>query len=302
MPGKIFNSEGVGSEVDGAQSIVYAVNNGADIISIAWGEPTIFQLEADALNYAYSHGVVAVAAAGNDIYEKIYPAGYDTVIAVASTDNTDSRPWWSNYGSWVDIAAPGDDLYTTTLDDNYNYFDGTSYSAPLVAGLAGLILSRDPVLSPEEVKSIICDNVDPYDSEEYIGTGRINAYKALSAVNSPPDTPSITGPSSGTPGTEYSYTFVAVDPNGDDVSYYIDWGDGSTSEWTALGSSGEDVELAHTWDAEGDYTIKAKAKDEYDAESDWGELTVSMPKPKTINPLFLRSIECSPLLARLLIL
>lgn len=120
-------------------------------------------------------------------------------------------------------------------------------------------------------------------------------------LNDPPNTPIIRGRTSGKPGTEYAYTFVAVDPEGDDVSYYIDWGDGNSSGWTRYRESGNELSSSHIWDEEGLYTIKAKAKDRYNAEGDWGLLEVTMPKSKpATNMLFKKIIACFPVLARLL--
>ena len=95
----------------------------------------------------------------------------------------------------------------------------------------------------------------------------------------PPNAPIIDGPTSGKAGTTYSYTFVSEDPDGDDVKYFIDWGDDNT-EWTDYYNSGEEVTVSHTWSKEGTYEIKAKAKDIYGAESDWGTLPVTMPVNK----------------------
>jgi len=95
--------------------------------------------------------------------------------------------------------------------------------------------------------------------------------------NQPPEAPTITGKTNGKAGTEYEYKFKATDPDGDNVKYYIDWGDG-TEEWTTFHASGEEVTIGHTWTEQGTYTIRAKAKDVYGAESDWGTLKVTMPK------------------------
>jgi len=94
--------------------------------------------------------------------------------------------------------------------------------------------------------------------------------------NLPPNAPSIDGPTSGKAGTAYDYIFTAIDPDGHDVQYYIDWGDGDT-EWTSFAASGTSVTVSHTWDEQGDYTITAKAKDEYGLESNWATLEVEMP-------------------------
>jgi hypothetical protein len=113
-------------------------------------------------------------------------------------------------------------------------------------------------------------------------------------INYPPEKPTITGPSGGKPGTSYNYTFNAVDSNGDQVKYLIDWGDGNTVT-TDLNPSNTDVKVSHTWNAKGTYTIKAKAKDVYNAESDWETLSVSMPRGKILpNQLFLQFLQNHP--------
>jgi len=116
--------------------------------------------------------------------------------------------------------------------------------------------------------------------------------------NTEPDEPSIDGPSSGSPGTTYSFTFSATDPDGsygDKVSYGIDWGDGSGVHWTDYVSSGTEVTKTHSWGSRGSYTIKAKAKDLSGAESDWATLRISMPKNKAcINKPFLNFLTNHP--------
>ncbi|MCJ7572003.1 MAG: PQQ-binding-like beta-propeller repeat protein [Candidatus Thermoplasmatota archaeon] len=125
----------------------------------------------------------------------------------------------------------------------------------------------------------------------YIGgvvNGRIYCFK--DKVNKPPEKPTITGESSGKPGTEYEYKFVSTDPEGDNIEYCIDWGDNTSEVCIGPYVSGVEASAKHTWSEKGDYAIKVKAKDTIGAESDWEILIVSMPKSKTINiPLFLQS-------------
>jgi parallel beta-helix repeat protein len=97
-------------------------------------------------------------------------------------------------------------------------------------------------------------------------------------TNQPPETPTITGPASGIVRQTYEYTFITTDPNGDNIFYYIDWGDTTNSGWIGPYQSSEQVIVSHTWTIRGTYTIKAKAKDVYNAESDWGLLKIKMPK------------------------
>ena len=149
-------------------------------------------------------GVVLVASAGNNGISSdllAYPAAYDHVIAVAATDNNDERAEFSNYGSWVDIAAPGvniislraqgTDMYCwpyyfgETFIPPYDYnailcdASGTSMSCPHVAGIAALILSKDPSLNPKQVRTILRSSAESPNTDTYIGIGRANADYAV---------------------------------------------------------------------------------------------------------------------------
>jgi len=112
--------------------------------------------------------------------------------------------------------------------------------------------------------------------------------KYLLSFNNPPNPPTITGTINGKAGAEYEYSLTTTDPDNDAVQYYIDWGDGTYEDWFGAATA------KHVWSAEDDYTIKAKAKDTYDAESDWTTLEVSMPKNKAINTPFLHFLENHP--------
>jgi subtilisin family serine protease len=201
MPVRIFNNNAEGTVDQAAKGIRYAADNGADVcsMSFAFGKSSILK---DAVDYAYGKGVCLCAAAGNGNGSgKPYPGGFEHVVAVAATNQNDERctpkDWGpgsgSEYGDWVAIAAPGNLIYTTmptyhvVLNDddfkqNYDNYSGTSAATPVVAGVAALLLSKDPSLTPDEVESLLCGNVDPYVSTEYIGTGRLNAQKALTAL------------------------------------------------------------------------------------------------------------------------
>jgi len=206
MPLKIMNDTGWTYYVDIANSIEYAADNGADVISMSLRIYSNKSYIFDAVNYAYGKGVVLVGGVGNEnISDESYPAAYNNVIAVAGTDHNDSRMLYycevcqqyhgSNFGPWVDVAAPALDIFSTMptyhvwfndiyeLEQNYDIMPGgTSFATPHVSGEAALILSKNPSLSPEDIKSRIRKYVDPYDSEEYIGTGRINAHQAIKSA------------------------------------------------------------------------------------------------------------------------
>ena len=110
--------------------------------------------------------------------------------------------------------------------------------------------------------------------------------------NEPPYAPLISGPSSGQAGEEYTYSFSTSDPDGNDVYYYIDWGDGDVLEWVGPYESGEIIELSHTWEEQDTYTISARAKDTWGAIGEWGTLEVEMPVDqlsfKSLNLFFQR--------------
>lgn len=110
-------------------------------------------------------------------------------------------------------------------------------------------------------------------------------------LNDPPNTPSISGPATGTPGVIYLYTFMTTDPNGEDVYYYVDWGDNSNSGWIGPHSSGEQATATHSWSTQGTYTVKVKAKDTCGDESDWGTLDVVMPLDLQGNQLLLKIMQ-----------
>jgi len=188
MPVKVFSENGQSSIGVLYRGINYAVDNGAKIISMSWGYSGDSKLIEDALQNAYSKGVVLVASAGNSNSQiPSAPAKFDYVIGVAATDKNNTRAIFSNYGNWVDVAAPGVDVYSTMptyhvlLNDydctpNYSNMSGTSMSAPCVAGVVGLILSKNPGMKQDEIKTLIQSGVSKVNSNKYIGTGNTNLF------------------------------------------------------------------------------------------------------------------------------
>jgi PKD repeat protein len=116
------------------------------------------------------------------------------------------------------------------------------------------------------------------------------------SLDPPPDEPEIRGQSKGQPGIEYEYSFVSTDFYlVDTITYYIEWGDGTVDEWTKSAPSGEEITASHTWNEQKEYTIRAKARDDLGAESDWGTLHVSMPKNRMVS-IFYNFLEKHPIL------
>ena len=174
---------------DSASAIVYAADNGASIVNMSWGSERRSFVIQDAIDYAYSHGVVLVAAAGNSQKpEAIFPAAYRKVIAVASTEQNQQRFYQSNFGASIDIGAPGNVILSTQINNQYRHLTGTSMASPHVAGVAALLLAKRPTLTHEEIRHILINTTDPVyqeDSDEwderFVGAGTVNAERALLA-------------------------------------------------------------------------------------------------------------------------
>jgi len=122
----------------------------------------------------------------------------------------------------------------------------------------------------------------------------------IAGENLPPDAPTIDGPPSGKTNVEYEYTFVTADSEEDDVSYFVDWDDNTTSDWTDYVTSGTEIILIHSWSEQGTYIVKAKARDALGAESDWSKFEVCIPRNKaSVNSFFLLFLERFPFLEKL---
>lgn len=207
---KVLGDNGSGDYSWIAYGITWAANNGANVINMSLGGKDDSFVLQEAVDYAWSKGVVVVAASGNNgNSSRSYPAYYSNCIAVAATDSSDAKASFSNYGNWVDVAAPGVNIYSTTpnhvnvlhtdngIPFNYGSLNGTSMATPFVAGEAALIWSTSYGTSNRSVRSRIESTSDPV-GKMWLNYSikRINAYNAVaSAAPTPNFSLSATPPS-----------------------------------------------------------------------------------------------------------
>ena len=221
---------------------------------------------------------------------------YDGTIQVAICEKVSSRGWIDTGGQTYTMTfldwAFKDPLSISsggTWSDSMTW-DGSSHGYPTVTPGNTIVIaaayndewhqgySYPPSSNP----------FDAYYVDECV------AAEPGASNNNPPETPTISGPTNGGIDTPLTFTFNSVDPDDDDVEYYIKWGDGYIENWDGPHASGIDVSLIHTYTREKTFTIEAKARDIFGDESGWATFTVTIPRSKNIDSLFLRFLENHP--------
>jgi subtilisin family serine protease len=179
---KAINSQG--QLVNGYQPMIYAAENGAQIINCSWGTFLYSQIEQNIINAVWEEDVLIIASAGaNFNQQEMYPAAYEHVMAVAAIDQNDRLAPFSSFGTWIDICAPGVNIWTTWYD-GFVSVSGTSFASPMVAGLAGLLRAWYPGYTNDEIQQLIEVSADSIDHlnpgfEGLLGAGRINALTCI---------------------------------------------------------------------------------------------------------------------------
>ncbi len=279
---------------DIAEAIDHAVTSGYHVINMSLGGAEFSTLLDNSIKTANQAGVVVVASAGNSYkYETLsYPAAFDGVISVAATDFYDNLASFSNFGPWVDLAAPGVNIFSTyfgcTVPDCYHWLSGTSMASPMVAGAAALIYDvYGGVRSPENRTNVInalLSNADEIGAlgqnmKAWTQNGRLNIYKSYVKAGS------ITPPTNSPPTAEFSYETNALTVNFTNQSTDSD---GSVTTWSwnfGDGGSGSTLQHPiHTYSAGGTYTVKLTVTDDKDATGSISKsLTVSGGSTTTIT-------------------
>jgi hypothetical protein len=189
LPVKVVDGSGFASYSAIAEGIRYATDQGARVINISIAGNTPSSTLQDAINYAWSHNVLVVAAAGNNANDVLqYPAACDHVVAVTAIEPDDSRAPFSSYGNFVALAAPGDNIWTTQTDlaNPYGSWRGTSFASPIVAGTAALAASANASLGNADLVALLeatADDIGMAGYDNSFGYGRVNVLRAVTAAN-----------------------------------------------------------------------------------------------------------------------
>jgi len=200
MPVKVLSDDGYGDYDDIINGVVWASDNGAQVISMSLGGGGYVSSFNNAIDYAHNNGTIVISASGNDNGSISYPAAYDNSMAIGAMSPCNERKspsscdgenyWGSNYGNGLDLVAPGVRIHSATIGNYINNMNGTSSACPHAAGVAGLLYSVAPGMPASEVRlAMQINSVDigslGYDNQT--GWGRLNAYNAVSNLAEQPD-------------------------------------------------------------------------------------------------------------------
>jgi subtilisin family serine protease len=184
--------EGYLQDDDAAAAVIYAADMGCNVVNMSWGDANYSPIIGDACQYAYDMGVTLVASAGNNPGPYLsYPAKLSTVISVGAVNKTRNLAGFSSWGVDMDLVAPGEAVLSTyKLESDQLYFEqsGTSMSSPFVVGAVALLLSLHPGLTPEEVRTRLCNSttdLGPVGFDPQYGHGLLNVQALLESVSPP---------------------------------------------------------------------------------------------------------------------
>ncbi|NQX00724.1 S8 family serine peptidase [bacterium] len=265
LPVRVLDANGSGSYSAIANGITYAADRGAKVINLSLGGTTSSRTLQDAVNYAWNKQSVIVAAAGNNGNSTtFYPAACTNVVAVSATDAADVRPSWSNFGSYVDVSAPGANILSLYGADQYASWNGTSFSCPVASGVVALAASANSKLTNAQLVDLLIKNTDDIGApgyDVYYGSGRVNAYRtaaaALALVSNDVTAP-VVGITSPADGATLAPTTQRITVSGSDnvavtkIELYIDgklFGTSTTSTATFSWSTKRVIKGSHTLQA-----------------------------------------------------
>lgn len=316
MPLRVLDSKGSGLNSDITDAITWAYQNGADVINLSLGGPYYSQAMQDAINAAHAAGSLVVAAMGNcrlsnssctSVNPTQYPAAFEHVLAVAATDRGDSYAYYSQYGEHCDIAAPGGELefyqdpdgiystmptyavYLTTYygyKNNYDFLQGTSQATPYVSGLAALIWSMNPTLTPDAVQSLIeqtADDLGPKGKDPDYGWGRINAQRAIATLK-PPAAPTLNAIANVDGDHTYTVTWSAV---ADAAGYRLEESSSTTFNAPIIRYDGPNTQVLVTGREVGVWYYRVRAVNAADIAGEWSNVqsVAVLPEAPVMTPI-----------------
>lgn len=222
MPLVVLNSSDYASYSDIASAIMYAADRGARVINVSIGGTSASSTLQSAVDYAWNKGAVVFASAMNNSNSTLnYPAACNNVVAVSATNDADTLASFSNYGTWITLSAPGNNILTTNRGGGYGYWYGTSFASPIAAGAAALALALRPSLSAAALVNLLQTNSDDLGAPGYdasFGWGRINLARVVNAAAAMVLTPpavSIASPAAGaTVSGTVTVSGTSIGPNG----------------------------------------------------------------------------------------
>ncbi len=284
------NSAGNSAVSNAYDGFTYAATVKADVISNSWGGGGFSSTYQNMMNWAYNtQGCLIIAAAGNSNTSSThYPSGYANVISVASSTTGDVKSSFSNYGTWVDITAPGSNILSTYPNNNYQSISGTSMATPLVAGLCGLMFSVDTTITRSQVESCLSSTADNIDAANpgyigQLGAGRINAYQALQCIQA------FTSPVPPVAAFYSNDTLLCVGASAD---FFCTTGNATTFAWSFQGGSPATSTLRNptgiTYAASGFYDVTLTVTNAYGnhqiTKTAYINVDPSLPCPITLPP------------------
>lgn len=261
-------SNGYAYYSDIATGVIWAADHGARVANISYDVSGSATVQSAAQYMRGKNGNVVVAAGNSGAYSATAPS--DAFLSVGATDSNDKIAGFSTYGTFVDLSAPGVGIITLNKGGGYASWSGTSFSSPVVAGVAALVIAANPALSPAQVDNILTSTSDDLGSagyDMYYGAGRVNAARAVqTALNTPAgdfEAPSVNITSPGTGSTVSGHTTVSVDASDNvgvsKVELFINgslWATATTAPYdfswdSSLVANGTATLQADAWDAAG---------------------------------------------------
>ena len=280
---------------DMTECVTWAADHGARVANISFGGVPGSATVASAASYMMSNNGLVVVAAGNDGADKLY-ANSPYLFTAAATDSGDARATYSNFGAYVDIAAPGSGIYTTNSSGGYSSVSGTSFSSPNTAAVIALVMSANPTLTPTDVTSIITNTAKDLGSagwDAYYGFGRVDALAATQMAagvrtsDTTPPTVAVANP--GTGATVQSVVAVDVQARDDFGIVNVDF----LVDGTLIGTDTQEDPVVpylykFSWDSakasNGDHRLKAVAKDAAGNVGSAQEVTVTVANATDTEP------------------